>query len=148
MVVPFVQGCSTSYFVKLSLKLVTVIVNGRWVLGEIPPAKWTMEFLRAKNYFSMNKTKLRSLRIWAQLTLSFSNLCPTSSQHQYSLRRDTLARLTIGLAWSSWSGIAVDWFDGGSGAQCGSIDPVEVQQFAFELTFGCQVSITTGLFIT
>ena len=98
MVVPFVQGCSTSYFVKLPLKLVNVRVNGRWVLGEIPPAKWTMEFLRAKNYFSMNKTKLRSLRIWAQLTLLFSNLCPTSSQHQYSLRTNILARLTIGLA--------------------------------------------------
>ena len=31
---------------------------------------------------------------------------------------------------------------GGSGAQGRSIDPVEVQQFAFELAFGCQVSIT------
>ena len=93
-------GCSTCYLMKVSRQASKLLVNCGWLGGEMSPAKLTMEFLRTEKLFSKIKTKLRSLRIWAQLTLSFSNLCPTSSHHQYSLRSNILARLTIGLAGS------------------------------------------------
>ena len=99
MVVPFDQGCSTCYLMKVSRQASKLLVNCGWLGGEMmSPAILTMEFLRTEKLFSKIKTKIRSLRIWAQLTLSFSNLCPTSSHHQYSLRSNILARLTIGLA--------------------------------------------------
>ena len=56
------------------------------------------EFLRTYTTIFSIQTKLRSPRIWAQLALSFSDLCPTCSHHQYSLRTNILARLTIDLA--------------------------------------------------
>eukprot|EP00984_Skeletonema_dohrnii_P029689 scaffold20528_cov50-Skeletonema_dohrnii-CCMP3373.AAC.1 len=50
--------------------------------------------------FHRSKTRPGTLRIWTPLTPSFTKLCLPTSELQYSLRTDLLARLTIDLALS------------------------------------------------